>query len=316
MTKKIVQMPKPQKEYLNNSKIANYISTKQGDLFSSTMQLMTIPKKNIVVTVDLDADENLALSNPNITQYDMAVMDAVYTMMVNGAWVFTPEMVVRIMSGNFDQDVTPQKSASVVKSLHKLSLIRISIDCTNELRARKKIEKDDTAVLKSYLMPLREVEVRSANHRSVRRGYQLIEEPVLYTYANIINQIIDVPVELLEIADASGRGHLYDTDDVIVIKRAIIRRIEVLKDKKNNMNNGIIRYERYDPVAGTPKGLFARLGYQESNYKNAKQWKKKRSSLNKIVTTILEDFSKEKYIAGYDIIREGKQKVVGVRIIL
>lgn len=316
MSKKIVQMPKPKKEYFNNCKVANYISTKQGDLFSATLQLETIPKKSIVVTVDLDTDENLALSNPNITLYDMAVMDAVYTMLVNGTLVFTPEMVVRIMSGNFSQDVTSQKRASVVKSLQKLSMIRISIDCTDEFRARKKIGKDETAVLKSYLLPLHEGEVRSANHQSVRWGYQLIEEPVLYTYARTINQIIDVPTGLLEIADASGRRLLSDTDDVIVIKRVIIRRIEAYKNRKNNMSNDIIRYERYDPVAGTPKGLFARLGYQESNYKNAKQWKKKRSSLNKIVTTILEDFSKEKYIAGYDIIREGKQKVVGVRIIL
>lgn len=67
------------------------------------------------MTVNLFADENLALSNPNITQYDMAVMDAVYTLLVNGAVAFTPEMVVRIMSGNFEQDVKPQKSGAVTK---------------------------------------------------------------------------------------------------------------------------------------------------------------------------------------------------------
>ena len=62
------------------------------------------------MTVNLFADENLALSNPNITQYDMAVMDAVYTLLVNGAVAFTPEMVVRIMSGNFEQDVNHRKA--------------------------------------------------------------------------------------------------------------------------------------------------------------------------------------------------------------
>ena len=315
MINEIVQMPKPKKEYLNNSKISNYIPT-QNDLFSSTMQLTTIPKKNIFVTVDLTADKSLALSNPNITQYDMAVMDAVYTMLVNGSAAFTPEMVVRIMSGNFDQVVRPQKSGAVTRSLHKLSLIRISIDCTNELRARKKIEKDQTAKLTSYLMPLREIEIQSANHQTVMRGYQLIEKPVLYTYAEAVKQIIDVPTELLEITDASGSGHLSDTDDVIVIKRAIIRRIEQMKNEKNHMDNNTISYERYDPITGTKKGFFAMLGFNESNYKNADQWKKKRSSLNKIITTILDDFAKEKYISGYEVVKEGKQKVVGVKIIL
>lgn len=74
MINEIVKMPKPKKEYLNNSKVANYIST-QNNLFSNTLQLTTMPRKNIFVTVDLSADENLALSSPNITQYDMAVMD-------------------------------------------------------------------------------------------------------------------------------------------------------------------------------------------------------------------------------------------------
>ncbi len=310
-----VQMPKPKKEYLNNTKVANYISTQQ-DLFSSTMQLTTMPKKNIFVTVDLTADANLALSNPNITQYDMAVMDAVYTMLVNGAAAFTPEMVVRIMSGNFTQDVKPQKSGAVTRSLHKLSLIRISIDCTAELRARKKIDKGQTAKLTSYLMPLREIDIRSANHKTVMKGYQLLEIPVLYSYAETVRQIIDFPTELLEIADPSGSGHLSDTDDVIVIKRALIRRIELMKNSKNNINNDTIRYERYDPATGAKKGFFSMLGYTEDSYKNPKQWKKKRSTLNRIVTTILQDFAKEKYISGYELVKEGKQKVIGVKIIL
>ena len=184
MINEIVKMPKPKKEYLNNSKVANYIST-QNNLFSNTLQLTTMPRKNIFVTVDLSADENLALSSPNITQYDMAVMDAVYTLLVNGAVAFTPEMVVRIMSGNFEQDVKPQKSGAVTKSLRKLSLIRISIDCTSELRARKKIEKDQSVKLTSYLMPLREVDIRSANHQTIMKGFQLLEKPVLYTYAPV-----------------------------------------------------------------------------------------------------------------------------------
>ena len=53
-----------------------------------------------------------------------------------------------------------------------------------------------------------------------------------------------------------------------------------------------------------------------SKYKNANQWKKKKSSLNKIITTILAEFTKEKYIAGYEVVKEGKQKVIGVKIIL
>lgn len=305
-------MPRPKTEYLNNCKVANYIST-QSNSFSKTLQMTTIPKKNIFVTVDLTADENLALSNPNITPYDMAIMDAVYTLMVNGVTAFTPEMVVRIMSGYFDQNVTQQKSETVATSLRKLSMIRITIDCTNELRARKKICADDTARLTSYLMPIREIDIQSANHQTIMHGYQLIEKPVLYAYAELIKQIINIPTKLLEISNSSGNGHLSDTDDVIVMKRALIRRIEVMKNQKNHMDNHTIRYERYDLATDTETGFFARLGFNKSSYS---QWKKKRNTLHKIITTILSEFIKEKYIAGYDVVKEGKQKIVGVKIIL
>ena len=222
-----VRMPKPKKEYLNNSKIANYISS-NNNLLDKTLQLTTIPKKNIFVTVDLTTDENLSVTNQNITQYDMAVMDSVYTLLVNGTSSFTPEMIVRIMSGNFEQDVTPQKAGSVTKSLNKLSLIRISIDCTDELRMRKQIGNNKTAQLTSYLMPIREITIRSANHQTEMKGFQLIEKPVLYTYAENIKQIMSVPTALLE-----AKNKISNTDDVIIIKGFL----QTLGFNKNNYSN-------------------------------------------------------------------------------
>lgn len=301
-----VRMPKPKKEYLNNSKIANYISS-NNNLLDKTLQLTTIPKKNIFVTVDLTTDENLSVTNQNITQYDMAVMDSVYTLLVNGTSSFTPEMIVRIMSGNFEQDVTPQKAGSVTKSLNKLSLIRISIDCTDELRMRKQISNNKTAQLTSYLMPIREITIRSANHQTEMKGFQLIEKPVLYTYAENIKQIMSVPTALLE-----TKNKISNTDDVIIIKRALIKRIEIMKSNKNLINSNIINYERYDSKTGDTKGFFQTLGFNKNNYSN---WKKKKSRLHNTITSILDIFIQDNYILGYTVITEGKQKINGIQII-
>lgn len=46
-------------------------------------------------------------------------------------------------------------------------------------------------------MPLRELEVKLGNQK-IAKGYQLIEEPVLYTYAEKVGQIINVNRSLLE----------------------------------------------------------------------------------------------------------------------
>ena len=299
-------MPKTKKEYLNNSKVANYIST-NNELFDKTLLLTTIPKKNIFVTVDLTADKNLSLTNQNITPYDMAVMDSVYTLLVNRVAAFTPEMIVRIMSGNFEQNVTPQKIGAVTKSLNKLSLIRITIDCTEELRARKQIEKDQTAQLTSYLMPLKVIENKSANHRATMKGYQLLEKPVLYTYAENINQIMSIPTKLLE-----TKAKISDTDEIIVIKRTLIKRIEAMKNEKNKINSNIITYERHDPKTGEERGFFYTLGIQKSKYSN---WKKKKNTLHHSITTILNDFISDNYITGYNVIKEGAQKITGVEIL-
>ena len=126
-------------------------------------------------------------------------------------------------------------------------MVRITIDCTEELIARKVLKKGQKAHLKSYLMPLRELEVKLGNQK-IAKGYQLIEEPVLYTYAEKVGQIINVPRSLLE-----TKGELSDTDEVIIIKRQLIKRIEAMKNSKNHIVSRKISYEWYDKNTNTFK---------------------------------------------------------------
>ncbi len=314
MIHEIAQMPKVQTEYLNNTRVSNYISlpSSQSTLFSSNTELLTIPSKNIVVTLDLATDKNLSLSNPNITPYDMAVMDAIYTLIVNGTTIFTPEMVARVMTGNLDQHISPQKAGAVTKSINKLIWIQITIDCTDEMRVRKLIKHDQELKLKSFMLQLTEIDIESANHKSLMRGYHITSKPILHIYAETIHQIIAVPRELI----AASSSTISDTDDVIVIKRALIRRIEQLKNTKNHMKNNFIRYERYDSKIEEMQGFFSVVGFDEDDYKNHKQWLKKKLSLHKTISTILDVFITEKYIAGYEVVKEGKQKIIGIKITL
>lgn len=309
MIEEINNAPNPQTEYLNGTKIAKFISTNQGlisDEEDISLQLITLPKKNVFVTVNLYADENLTLSNPNITQYDLAVMDAAYTLYVSGYASFSTEMLIRTMSGNMGQDVTPQKAGAATRALNKLKYIRIRIDCTDEMIARKKIKKGQTAHLESYLMPLREIEIKLGNQKIVK-GYQFLESPVLYSYAEKVNQIINIPRSLLE-----TKGALSDTDEVVVIKRYLIKRIEAMKNEKNNMVSKKITYEWYDKNTQTAKGMFSDLGYSRNNYSN---WKKKKSNIHQTIVTILNVFANDKYIKSFQEIKDGKS-INGVEITL
>lgn len=95
------KLPRVEKEYFNLSDVAKCISTKGGLVDTGNTQEL-IPYKNAVITVDLQTDEDVTLSNKNITLYDLSVMDAVYTLLKSGRESFTPEMVCRVMSGNLN----------------------------------------------------------------------------------------------------------------------------------------------------------------------------------------------------------------------
>lgn len=306
----IVKMPRPEKEYMNISKVAHYISGNTGLLDNETsLRLKTIPKKNIFVAVDLHKDEHLQLSSPNVTQYDMAVLDAVYTLFVNRQSIFSPEMLLRIMSGNFDQNASPQKVGSITRSINKLRHIDIRIDYTDEARARKLIGKNRTAVITSYLLPVDEIESRAANGQTIH-AYRLLTEPALYVYARNIKQIIDVPTVLLETHDT-----LSDTDEVIVIKRYLIKRIEGMKNSKNRLLSTKITYEWYDVKTKTTKGMFAELGYQKENFSEV-GWRTKKSKLHKSVSQLLTAFQKDGYIKSFAEVRGAKSSIEGMNIVL
>ena len=134
---KVAKLPKTQNENFNISSVAKFITTTGGLVSSENpTELKVMPSKNIIVTVDLEKDKEVKLSSNNVTMYDLAVMDSVYTLYKNNCSSFTPEMISRIMSGNMKGDVKPQEAGAVTRSLKKLALIRITLDCTDEFEAR------------------------------------------------------------------------------------------------------------------------------------------------------------------------------------
>ena len=305
---KDVQIICPQREYLNNTKLGNCISSISLLPQSAKLEAMTIPKKSISIIVDLKTDKNISLKCNNISRYDMAVMDSVYTMLINGCDVFTPDMVVRVMAGDMKMKVTQQKRDTATESLEKLRMIDIKIDCTNELLARKKIKEGETAVLRNYLLPLSCLSVRSANHKKVFDGYQIIAKPALYEYAEIVRQIISIPIELMP-----SKSNKSSTDEMIILRREILKIIERMKSPTNNYKSSNITYLWTDAKTGTSRGFFTQMGFTPEDYKNEQCWANKRSDLHKEIVSILDDFVSEEYINGYTVNRERK-KVLGVSI--
>lgn len=217
------------KQYMNNTKIGRILSTKPIPIEDVVAELKIPINDKIINLVDIWKDKNITLSTNNITQFDIAVMDAAYTIMCAGYMVITAEWITKVLSGNPDHKITPQKIGAIRKSIDKLRSIHIKIDCKDEINARRDTkDKIDKFVYESYLLPLDKIEaIYEANGKEIV-AYPVLTKPALYRYAEIMHQIIDVPAELLD-----THNEFHDTEEAILIKRYVIKRVAQIINNNN-----------------------------------------------------------------------------------
>ena len=308
------------RQYMNNTKIARIISTKQIPIDSvdvGVQQLEISIHDNIINLVDLWTDPNITLSQ-QVTPFDMAVMDAAYTIMCTGLNVLTAEWICKVMSGNMDQKITVQKVHAVRESIDKLRSDHIKIDCKNEINTRRDTKgKVRKFVYESYLLPLDKIEAKYESNGKEVIAYPVLTKPALYKYAEIVHQIVDVPAELLD-----TNSEFADTDEAILIKRYVIKRVAQIVNK-NNLKSNKISFIWYDKNTDDERGLFPELGYVPDN---TKKWRDKKQKINKVVKLtllslkdrgIIEEFEEYREdgtknpvspIKGYKIIWDAKEK--------
>ena len=98
-----------------------------------------------------------------------------------------------------------------------------------------------------------------------------------------------------------------------MIKRELIRRIEIMANPKNRVSNCYICYEWHDISSKQERGFLRAIGLNSASYTN-KSWRNKKNHVHHIVCNILSQFKECHYIADYEECKKGKQKVTGVLI--
>lgn len=285
------------KQYMSNTKIGRSITDKYLEIDTLEKLIPVTITESIINLVDIWKDESITVSNPNITPFDMAVMDAAYTIMCSGHMIITPEWISSVLSGNRDQRPTPKKLEAIQKSIDKLRCVHIRINFKNEANARTSSkDKKDSFVYESYLLPLDKMEVKyKANGKTVI-AYPVLSKPALYRYAEFVHQIVDVPAELLD-----THGDFSDTDEAILIKRYVIKRVaQIISD--NNLHSNKISYLWYDKDTKEKRGLFTELRYTPDN---TKKWSNKKQKINRIVYLTLQSLVVKGVIAWFEPYREG-----------
>jgi hypothetical protein len=297
---------KENNNYFNNSKAANSM-IKFEDL-KQTFAISEFGKNrsNVVSYIDF-ASKDLQNLDSTISRFELAVMDAVYTLLINGRQSFTPEMVANIMTG---KEVGKDKNNStkfeeIVTAVERLSLIRINIDCTDIAREKGTIDPRAKCILSGYLMPVTGYYILSPVKKENKIAYKLDRKPVLYEYAEMMGRVIKVPSKVLAI-----EGVREDTLFTI-LKQEIIKEIETMKNSKNQYMTRDVTYEWSS--GSRDGGLFSRIGLKEEDYANNAQWRKRKCKINKQVSVILDHLIDTNYISAYQFNKD-KGTIIGFHV--
>ncbi|RXM73650.1 hypothetical protein DP144_13865 [Clostridium tetani] len=271
----------PNNYTIPNNKLSNEIPK---DLLGIGEVALTVckGKKEVLTTVSVDYDsEGIQIYNKSerFTPYDRVVHNAVCSLYEAGNTEFTALMVYRCMNGLVNNEkVSPQAVGAVTKSLDKVSRIRCKIDWTAEAQARG--VNIDNGLLEGNILATKKITVTTSG--KTIEAYQLLDKPILYTYAQTTKQVITIPIKLLQ-----TKEKLRSTDEVIVIREYLIRRIEVIKNS-NKHSNKIL----YDSI-------FKEMGLINPT-------KQKKEKVRKAVKEILNYWINENYITKFEEYKEGR----------
>lgn len=273
----------PEKYIIPNNRLINKMA-KNEVVYNEEFDLRINPEsKNVIITkVSLNYDdENIKIydKDKRFTPYDRTVHNAVCSLFEAGNTNFTPDQVYRAMNGLDDQQyVSPQSVGAITRSLDKQRRIYAKVDYTNEAKAYRKDVR--SCIVEDHILSAKKITLEAGGHKVT--GYKLNNKPILYEYAQLTGQVLTVPSKLLNTKDV-----IRSTEDVIIIREYLIRRIEVMK--KNKAQSNRILLERV---------------YEELN--EPEPTKETSRKVRNIIDALLKKYVTEKYIKDYKYFKEGR----------
>ncbi|MEM1506250.1 hypothetical protein RG959_22980 [Domibacillus sp. 8LH] len=273
----------PEKFLMSNSKLANELP---NEFIGEGEQQIKVSKqgaKEVKVFATLDYD-NTALDLKGrypFTPFDMSVHDAVSTLWAAGNQAFTPAMVYRAMNGLSDKEkVSPVAEKRVAESIEKSRSTKLTIDFTEQAKAHgvpiEKTKMDDMLLsARKHTVIMNNVELEA---------YVINSSPILYEYSKAINQIVKIPIEML-----NTKKVLNSTPEVTVLRLYLLKRIEMMKNSSNNIHKNRIQYET----------IYKNIGIHNPN-------KDKTKALKKHIKTLLEYWEEQKIIKSFSEYKAGR----------
>lgn len=225
-----------------NNKLSNIMTNE--NIFNKPIELITLSGKAKDITtsclVEYNKDLLMFETSKPFTEYDRAVYNAIVSHYIAGNLVVTADMICRAMSGKLKGNPSEIQVNAIKNSIEKMSMLRVSLDLTDELKKRK-VSLDDEFItsykVKTSLLLGSYVSITTKSKEI--EAFCIKEPPILYSYSHVINQVITIPIEVLNIP-------IRDTEQLIQLKNYLIRRIEGMKADNKLKQNSVLLESIYE----------------------------------------------------------------------
>lgn len=306
---------------MNNTALARKIFYSGID-GETEVSVRPLKNKNIVTICTVNFDE--VILSQELTPTDLSTIDSVYNFYLSNKLSFTAHDLAKAISGNPKKRPSEEMLKEIEDSMRRLMGTTIDINCTAEMQARGLMKDGDpdqiiksmggTMIVGTYM------KVENKHSGKTETEYTLMDNKMplpLYDYAERTNQIISVPPVLLNTVAANiGK----DTNETVALKRAIVKRIEIMKNKKNNITNNKIVFGGLDKN----DGVFGEAGILRDDFVkdgDDSSWRVRTSKYRQYVGRLLDYYISLGYIAGYEwyynsAVLGGRPSVRGVEIYL
>ncbi|MFD2869067.1 hypothetical protein ACFSY7_11240 [Kurthia populi] len=268
----------------------------------------TVQNGSATLKMALDFDNNIEIQSRDhmrFTPYDREVFNGICSRYENDNDTFTAEQIYRTINGLSNRETVSEASIKRINdSITKMIRMRVKIDYTEEMKKYKKsddVQEDDVQYIQEdYMIPAKKASL-TVNNKTIE-GYKLHAKPLMYHYSQISNQIITVPLEILNTKDGTNDSDsINNSPEITVIRAHLIREIEWIKaemKKKNPNRNNKISLE----------SVYELLELESPT-------KKKALKIRDHISKILNNFISKNYIKSYDTYKKGRT-IMGFQLVL
>jgi hypothetical protein len=235
-----------------------------------------------------------------LTAFDMSVYNAVCTLFEAGNSLFTAEMVYRTMNGlRNSESVSKESAAKISTIIEKLMSTKVYIDCEYEIKARG--WKDMEQQIASPMINAVKCSVKTPS--GTVAAYKLFVKPVIFQYSQKKKQIINVPFRVMEtnksyeIPDGVIVKGVRNSENVIVIREYLVKRIEGMRNPNNKLKSRHILFE----------SIWENCGFETRDRRPLAKYRG-------YVESILNYWIAIGYIKGYKFTKGTKNSIKGIDI--